>query len=203
MTPYFVLDPKMLDTEGREQRAMQILSVIKDYYGKRSLSKLKVLDLGCSTGTITSYLSKYFGKVVGIDQDKESILNARKDFKKVKFIQMDASKMTFNSEAFDLVICHQISITKSKQERLFSEIRRVLKVGGGCFFEGSTNYFDFQELRNQMKDFQVTSFTGRIIKNPSRYGFKNLERYEFATKWVPVTLLDKLSPTVVWVLQKS
>ena len=71
----------MSDSQGREKKAKTIVAVLSDYL-RSDLKPFSVLDIGSSTGIIANYLSKYFGKVVGIDIDKNAIAYAKNNFKK-------------------------------------------------------------------------------------------------------------------------
>jgi 2-polyprenyl-3-methyl-5-hydroxy-6-metoxy-1,4-benzoquinol methylase len=56
------------------------LSVIKDYCinNNKDLKNFICLDIGCSAGLVTNYISKNFKKTTGIDTDESAIRSAKK-----------------------------------------------------------------------------------------------------------------------------
>ena len=67
----------------------------------------KLLDLYCGTGTIGIYLSKNFNKVIGIEINKEAILNANinkklNNINNIEFKCGDAS--TFKIDDYDVIV---------------------------------------------------------------------------------------------------
>lgn len=127
--------PQMYDVQGRIRKAWRIVKLLEDYYGKKKLKELKVLDVGASTGIIDNELSKHFNQVVGIDIDSDAIDFAKKKFKRKSLVFQtdDAMKLSFKSNLFDVVICTQIYEHVPDPKKLFKEIFRVLKPGGTCY----------------------------------------------------------------------
>jgi SAM-dependent methyltransferase len=125
----------MFDSQGREKKAKTMVAVLSDYL-RSDLKSFSVLDIGSSTGIIANYLSKYFGKVVGIDIDEAAIKYARNNFIKenLAFEMGDSINLNFPQKMFDVVICAQVYEHVPDANRLMQEIRRVLKPGGICYF---------------------------------------------------------------------
>ena len=130
-----MLHRQMYDLRGRERKAKTIIAVLSDFLNS-DLKSLSVLDIGSSTGIIANYLSKYFGKVVGIDIDKNAIAYAKNNFKKdnLQFAISDSMNMDYPDNIFDVVICAHVYEHTPDAHRLMQEIRRVLKPGGICYF---------------------------------------------------------------------
>jgi len=136
----------MYDVKLRNQKANKMLAVLGNYYG-RELRKLSVLDIGCSTGIISHYLSKNFTSVTGIDIDISAInyaANKWKTDKNLKFCLMDAMNIGFPDESFDVIICASVYEHVPDYYQLMKEIKRVLKPDGICFFTVG-NRFRFME----------------------------------------------------------
>lgn len=125
----------MYDYASREKKAYRIIKTLGEYFGEEKLSALTVLDVGASTGIIDNILSKKFKKVVGTDIDEEAINYAKRTFKrkKLEFRIGDAMNLMFKNNSFDVVICTQVYEHVSNQNKLFSEVYRVLKPGGVCY----------------------------------------------------------------------
>jgi 2-polyprenyl-3-methyl-5-hydroxy-6-metoxy-1,4-benzoquinol methylase len=121
--------------KAREKKAKTITAVLHDFLGN-DLRMLSLLDVGCSTGIITDYLSNYFGEVVGIDADEPAIQYAKENFTqdRVRFHFGSAMDIPLPKAHFDVVTCAHVYEHVPDADRLMAEIHRVLKPGGICYF---------------------------------------------------------------------
>jgi 2-polyprenyl-3-methyl-5-hydroxy-6-metoxy-1,4-benzoquinol methylase len=196
----------MNNTLSREKIASQIFSVLqKSGAGEKDKA---VLDIGCSEGIIANYLASKYKKVVGVDIDTPAVESAKRDYKKknLQFLEMNGEKLTFLAQSFDIVVCNQVYMYFKNPEKLFQEIRRVLKPGGICFL-GAVNKYSWTaithpeysyklwwELQRLCVGFTVTSYSPYVVRS----------KYK-ALQWVPnglVSFLAPLLPNFVWILQK-
>ncbi len=178
-TKYSTFNPVVLRSKGRIRIAKQILKVTTEVNPDKKLNKMRVLDLGCSSGIIANYLSKYFGEVIGIDNDVDSLTLAKKSFKKrnLRFEIGDALDTKFSKGSFDIVLANQIYYCFDKPRKLMDEMKRVLKEGGTVFFGARNKYtlWDAQYhlpmlafMPRPLADFFVKSF-GRSEKFNANY----------------------------------
>ena len=99
----------------------------------------RVLDYGCGTGSYSIYLANSGADVTGIDISRVALHVATTNVKQrsfganIKFIQMDAEKLGFDDDSFDLVcggaILHHLAL-----EKAIREISRVLRPEGKAVF---------------------------------------------------------------------
>lgn len=129
---------QMFDVKDREQKANKILSILDDYYSV-NLIDLSALDVGCSTGIMDSLISRRFKRFCGVDIDISAVKYANNNFKsdKLSFFIQDSMCLAFSSDSFDLVICSLVYEHVPDAKEMISEIYRVLKPGGICFFFAS------------------------------------------------------------------
>jgi ubiquinone/menaquinone biosynthesis C-methylase UbiE len=97
-----------------------------------------VLDVGSGIGGPSRYLASKFGcHVTGLDLVEEYCRVADSLAKRVKldklltYRQGDATQMPFEDGAFDVVWTQHASMNIADKKRLYSEMHRVLKPGGG------------------------------------------------------------------------
>jgi ubiquinone/menaquinone biosynthesis C-methylase UbiE len=121
--------------EARQKKAKTIIAVLNNFF-ETDFRSFSILDVGCSTGIMANYFSGYFGEVVGIDIDAPAVRYARENFTKdnLEFNIGDAMNIKFPKNSFDVVICAHIYEHVPDADRLMSEIHRVLKPGGICYF---------------------------------------------------------------------
>jgi phosphatidylethanolamine/phosphatidyl-N-methylethanolamine N-methyltransferase len=110
--------------EGARKKAIEFAEIQK---GER------VLEVGVGTGLTFRHLPKGID-FVGVDLSKKMLAKALKKERKLglnyELLKMDASKLTFSDESFDLVIsAHFLSATSNPIPALL-EMRRVLKKNG-------------------------------------------------------------------------
>jgi len=121
--------------ESKELAQSQLIDELASRAGVRS--KVKGLDVGCGVGGTTIHLAKKFdAKMTGITLSSTQVEMATKlarDNKvdsNVQFLQMDAEKMTFQDESFDIVWISEALSHFPNKEKFFHNAGRVLKHGG-------------------------------------------------------------------------
>ena len=94
-----------------------------------NFSNGKVLDVGCGYGQYSEVLGDNY---IGIDLEKKALEVCRKRYPGKNFLEMDATKLNFPDNSFDLVISTIMfhHLTEEQFVQATREIKRVLKPGG-------------------------------------------------------------------------
>jgi predicted RNA methylase len=115
----------------------------KDYKGNEN--DLIAFDIGCGSGILSYFASKYFHSIIAIDSDKQIIDCAKRSFKEkgisnVSFINEDASSFEVDISA-DLIICEMLdtALIDEEEVRVLNHIRKYLKDGGKIIPQGVIN----------------------------------------------------------------
>lgn len=95
----------------------------------------KVLDVGCNTGIITIPLAKKGIDVIGIDNNRSDIKQAKKNLKdeglSEKIVMYaNARKLPFKDNTFDVVLLSDLLEHTSDPQKAANEAIRVTKPGG-------------------------------------------------------------------------
>lgn len=103
-----------------------------------------VLDLGCGYGRVAIDLVNKAKKIIGIDISKDNIELAKCLYQQVEnleFYTMNAVKLNFPDNMFDVSICVQNGISAFKEDPylLLKEAIRVTKKGGIILFSSYSN----------------------------------------------------------------
>jgi ubiquinone/menaquinone biosynthesis C-methylase UbiE len=91
-----------------------------------------VLDIACGEGYGSSLLSKSASAVMGIDIDVKTVNDASKKYlaNNLKFTHGRVEEIPAADNAFDVVVSFETLEHSSEHEKIFSELKRVLKPGG-------------------------------------------------------------------------
>lgn len=125
------------DKNSLHLRAENRVKEILQYVPKNSFTK--VLEIGCFDGMVSAELQKIGKKATGIDI-REWIDKRALDLG-VQFHKMDASKMSFEDNSFDLVFSYDAFEHVAHPDIVLAEIQRVLKKGGHFFLSFGNAYF--------------------------------------------------------------
>ena len=95
---------------------------------------LKILDIGCGAGFFSILLTEKGHDVTGIDLTEsmveEAVLLAEEEGSPARFLVMDAEKLDFPDETFDVVVSRNVTWNLPHPEQAYAEWLRVLKKGG-------------------------------------------------------------------------
>lgn len=143
---YAAQRPQMYDIKSREQKGVRMVKTLGHYFGHEKLKKLRVLDVGASTGIIDNVLAGSFGSVTGIDIDKVALYYARSKYKRqnLTFKIGDAMNLKFRDNSFDVVICAHVYEHVPSAKIMFEEIYRVLKPGGVCYLAAINSFWPME-----------------------------------------------------------
>src|SRR5260221_1479214 len=116
---------------------------------------IHILDIGCGRGDLAIEFARRGAEVIGIDYSKDGIKIAQSALKNhtksihnsISFFAMNAKKLTFNSNSFDIVTSFDVfeHLYKNELDIALQEIKRVLKPDGTLLVHTETNkiYLDF------------------------------------------------------------
>jgi len=108
----------------------------------RSFTGGDVIELGCGTAYVSSWLADLGGKPVGIDNSSVQLSTARQLQREMNLefplIQCDAEKLPFTNESFDFAISEYGASIWCDPYLWIPEASRVLKPGGSLVFLGNS-----------------------------------------------------------------
>lgn len=145
--------------ESAPPRIRQYLDAEIDHVCSKISREDVVIELGCGYGRVLKRLAESSAYAVGIDSSLASLLEARTwcpPRTNLDLACMDASRLAFADNAFDIVVCIQngISAFHVDRESLIREAVRVTLPGGLVLFSSYADSFwshrlDWFELQAQ------------------------------------------------------
>lgn len=103
---------------------------IRDHLG---LKPLRVLELACGTGEVTSLLHDLGHDVTALDFSEAMLARARRKHEgkdRLRFLLADAENPMEPDTAYDAIVCRHLVWTLTNPVTAFAEWRRILKPGG-------------------------------------------------------------------------
>jgi len=166
---------KCYDLAGK--RIRQYLSAESNMVASYLVDGQAVLELGCGYGRIFPELADKRIELWGIDYAIENLLYAReylKESDRYRLACMDASRLGFGSESFDVVLCVQNGICAFNvhQPLLIAEAMRVTRSGGKVIFstysdkiwEARVEWFEQQSQAGLLGEIDYKrTINGRIV----------------------------------------
>jgi methionine biosynthesis protein MetW len=109
------------------------------------IADLKILDVGCGDGRLSSHLVQLGAKVTGLDIHPKALAQAKRNGLKTILVDLETT-WPINHSTFDLVLMLDVLEHVVDIEHCLSEAKRVLRPGGQLII-AFPNHFD---LRNRL-----------------------------------------------------
>lgn len=130
--------------DKREHKAHAILETLRHYI-PTPLDQAVCIDIGCGSGGIAYHIAHNVYSIIGIDPEPwprwEEFQRQRQN---LRFMQESVEKLSSPDGCADIVICNQVYEHVPDPRHLISEIHRVLKPGGYCYFAGPNLLFPIE-----------------------------------------------------------
>lgn len=141
---FYNLCSRARDRESRLRQADKIAYVLTAL-GSCPLSSATCLDVGCSSGIITTAIASLFARTIGLDYDDTALKHIDRSGPDVpNFLRGDAMCLPVADGSIDVIICAQVYEHVPDDESLVAEMFRVLKPGGIVFFSGPNKLFPIE-----------------------------------------------------------
>lgn len=121
---------------------------MKQFFRKLRKKPVRILDVGCASGFLTSQIADFFplSESFGIDSYKEAIRFGQKLYPKIKFKFADAHKLPFKNGWFNLITCIETLEHLENPKEAICEMHRVLKKGGYILIGQDTDNLLFKAI---------------------------------------------------------
>src|SRR3989344_2685992 len=137
----------------------------KKYLQKIITPDAKVLEVGCGDGRSIFDILPVTKNITGIDHDDKAITDAKNNFSSypsIKILKADATKLPFENEEFDFVVCMTTFANFTyKKFIILEEMKRVLKNSGKIII----SVFSEDALEERMKVYKASGIIIKSIEN--------------------------------------
>jgi ubiquinone/menaquinone biosynthesis C-methylase UbiE len=151
--------------------------------------KSKILEVGCATGSLTTYLAESGYIPTGIDASNEMISRAKSHSNSITFLEASVEDLPFADDAFDSVICASLINILDEKERAIKEMNRVCKKGGTVSILVPSQKFTQQDFNLLNDSLALEGFSGAVLeawnKLPPKMYVHDIESLLKAEELVP------------------
>ncbi|MEK7991297.1 MAG: class I SAM-dependent methyltransferase [Thiotrichaceae bacterium] len=136
-------DPRW-GSKQREVKA-QAIFITMQHFTHISFKESDWIDLGCGSGLIAIHIAPHVKSIYGIDPEAwERWKELAQQQTNLTFINESVEKLSCPDACADVVICNQVYEHVPNPQKLISEIERILKPGGYCYFAGPNLLFPIE-----------------------------------------------------------
>ena len=143
----------------------------------------KVLDLGCGSGWLSIFMSKYHFDVTGIDTAKPAVelgkTWAKEDNVNVNLLVSDLLNLPFEEKSFDAVVCNSVleHFRFDQAKTIIDKVHKILSDKGfffGCFDAVGTGKGEYFELNDGTHVYTDQMRKGMMLRNYTDQELKDL-----------------------------
>ncbi len=143
----------------------------------------KVLDLGCGSGWLSIFMSKYGFDITGVDIAGPAIelgkTWAQEDNANVTLVADDLLNLSFADSSFDAIVCNSVleHFRSDQAKVLFDKIHKMLVDKGfffGCFDAVGTGKGEYFELPDSTHVYTDLMRQGMMLRNYTDQELKEL-----------------------------
>jgi trans-aconitate methyltransferase len=156
------------DEKGYVNTVNKLVSLFKKHNVK------SILDIGCGTGKIDKLLKDKGYEIIGIDNSKEMIEHAQRNYPGITFKQMDAETFKLNMK-FDAIIALDSVLTFLTKDDAFE---KAIKNIVSHMKQGSILFFDIVFTEKLIPP----GFTDNLIKEAKKEGIIYKKEYSMKRK---------------------
>ena len=153
---------------------------------------LDILDVGTGPGFFACILSEEGHRTTGIDSSEGMLSCARKNAEVLgvppRFLKMDVNNLTFEDNAFDVIVTRNVTWTLTSPESVYTELKRILKPKGLLLIYDANwhmHYFD-EDLMKRVRQ--------REWNHLERYGKKEIVCNDDTDYFAALPLSNTLRP---------
>lgn len=175
-----------------------LIRFVAGHYYNKDRKTVKILEIGCGTGTNLWYMAREGFDVYGIEGSKTAVERAKKRIEReglhVNIIQGDIVILPFQEEYFDAVIDGDCLYCNSAEETniVLSEIKRVLKKDGLFFSRTPTDKMYVGKSFDKVGDAEYKNISDGPLKGKGLARLMSLDRVEsMYGKYFKIMSVDK------------
>ena len=139
-------------------------STLHNWINDSQLDNNTVLEVGCSSGSLTQYLAERGFKPTGVDLSDNSVNIAQTKYPNLSFEKQDINQLTYANNSFDNVIAASVINIVADKQKALSEVIRVCKKGGKVSVLMPNKSFTQQQFAQLLSSLKLKGFPLAALK---------------------------------------
>ena len=178
-------------SNGRHRRWKECLhSEIAAHFPDRAPETIRVLDAGTGPGIFAILLAELGCNVTAIDLTKamleEAKINAGELADRIRFTEMNAEELAFESGLFDVVISRNLTWNLLHPERAYAEWVRVMRPGG-LLINFDANWYAYLFDESAKEGYERDRVNSAAMSIEDRNVGQNFEIMEEIARVIPLS----------------
>lgn len=159
---------------------LEFIRILSPYvFVCNSVKQRSVLDVGCGSGYGTwLFMMKGAHRVLSLDLDKAKVYQAYrfcKDFNNFLALSMDAQKMGFKDQSFEVVTCFELIEHIPNPDLLLFELKRIMKSDAVLFLTTPNRAMRLLPLQRPWNPEHLCEYTARSLRRHLKNHFPFFE----------------------------
>ena len=126
--------------------------------------KVEILEVGCATGSLSTYLSECGYITTAADVSEAMIATAKLNNPNANYYVANVTNLPFEDGKFDAVISASLINIVSDKQTALEEMKRVCKKGGFINIFVPIVGFSDQELQNLVENLRISGFSEAALR---------------------------------------
>lgn len=156
--------------------------------------KIKVLDIGTGPGFFAILMATVGFDVTAIDYTDEMLSKAKENAgelnKNIRFFKMDAHKLNFEDNTFDLIVTRNLTWNLKEPKKAYKEWYRVLSVGGKMI-NFDANWYNHLYDKDLRKGYENDRKNVSISNVNDHYTCTDIDAMEEIAKVLPLSKIKR------------
>lgn len=170
------------------------IKIIKTNIPKVENRKIKVLDIGTGPGFFAVLMSSIGMDVTAIDYTEEMLnkakINAGKYKDSINFLQMDAHKLKFEDNKFDLIVTRNLTWNLNNPTEAYKEWHRVL-AKGGRMINFDANWYNHLFNEEKRKEYEIDRYNVANSNFEDHYTCTDIDAMEEIAIKLPLSKVNR------------
>ena len=170
------------------------LKLLTSYFPDKPKEEIRILDIGTGPGFFPVILAEAGYKVDAVDYTEGMLEKAKENAgelcKNIHFQRMDAQKLEFADNTFDIVISRNLTWNLEHPDIAYSEWVRVLKAGGRLL-NFDANWYGYLYEEEQRKAYENDRKNVESNSLDDHYLCTDIERMERIALQVPLSKIHR------------
>lgn len=166
------------------------LRVLETEFPKNRPEEIRVLDIGTGPGFFAIILARAGYQVTAVDYTEEMLCKARENAglyaERICWRRMDAQKLQFPDEQFDVVVSRNLTWTLEEPEKAYQEWRRVLKKGG-LLLNFDANWYSHLFDKEKRRGYEEDRKNVERLRLEDHYTGTDIDEMECIARQVPLS----------------